>query len=346
MSDPDIPVLRELGVRLPVLAAPMAGGPSTPQLVTAAWNAGSLGFLAAGYKSAGDLEAQAKSVAEGGAAFGVNLFVPNAVPVSADDYRRYARALAAEAAPYGIDLETVPLTEDDDAWADKIDVVLAARPALVTTTFGIPSAGAVRALQDAGITVGMTVTSAAEAQRAAEANADLLVVQASAAGGHSGTMSPDRIPEQTDLAELVRSVRAVAALPVIAAGGIATSDDVSRVLAAGAGGVAVGTVLLRTAESGASATHRSALVDPAFDRTVVTRSFTGRPARGLANRWTETHEDEAPLGYPAIHHLTTALRRAAAAAGDPHRVHLWAGTGWRAAREEPVAQSLRRLAGS
>src|SRR6202012_1917330 len=136
-----------------------------------------------------------------------------------DDYRRYARALAAEAAPYGIDLEEVPLTEDDDAWADKIDVVLAARPALVTTTFGIPPAGAVRAMQDAGITVGMTVTSAAETERATEANADLLVVQASAAGGHSGTMSPERLPEQTDLADLVRSVRAVAPLPVIAAGG-------------------------------------------------------------------------------------------------------------------------------
>ncbi|HEX3713543.1 MAG TPA: nitronate monooxygenase [Trebonia sp.] len=344
MSDPDIPVLRELGVRLPVLAAPMAGGPSTPELVTAAWNAGSLGFLAAGYKSASDLEAQAKSVAADGAAFGVNLFVPSTVPVSADDYRRYARALAAEAAPYGIDLESVPLTEDDDAWADKLDVVLAARPAVVTTTFGIPAAGDVRALRAAGITVGMTVTSAAEAQRAAAAGADLLVVQGSAAGGHSGTMTPGRLPEQTDLAGLAGRTRAVTALPVIAAGGIATSADVSRVLAAGADAVAVGTVLLRTGESGASATHRAALVDPAFDHTVVTRSFTGRPARALANQWTASHEDEAPLGYPAIHHLTTALRRAAAAAGDPHRVHLWAGTGWRGAREEPVAQALGRLA--
>jgi nitronate monooxygenase len=196
MAGPEIPVLRELGVRLPVLAAPMAGGPSTPQLVTAAWNAGSLGFLAAGYKSPGDLEAQVKSVAGVRAAFGVNLFVPSTVPVSADDYQRYARALAAEAAPYGIDLEAVPLTEDDDAWADKIDVVLAARPALVTTTFGIPPAGVVRALHAAGIAVGMTVTSAAEAQRAAEADADLLVVQASAAGGHSGTMSLSGFPSR------------------------------------------------------------------------------------------------------------------------------------------------------
>ena len=346
MAYPDIALLRDLGVRLPVLAAPMAGGPSTPQLVTSAWDAGSIGFLAAGYKSASDLEAQAKAVAGSGAAFGVNLFVPNTVPISAEDYRRYARALAAEAAAYGIDLEAVPLTEDDDGWADKIDVVLTARPALVTTTFGIPPADAVRALRQAGTPVGMTVTSAAEAQRATEAGADVLVVQGSSAGGHSGTMSPGRLPAPTELAELVRRTRAVTELPVIAAGGIATSDDVSRVLAAGAGAVAVGTALLRTEESGASATHRAALTDLAFDRTVVTRSFTGRPARALANRWTDTHEDEAPLGYPAVHHLTSALRRAAVTAGDPHRVHLWAGTGWRSAREEPAAQALHRLAGA
>jgi NAD(P)H-dependent flavin oxidoreductase YrpB (nitropropane dioxygenase family) len=344
MPYPDIALLRELGVQLPVIAAPMAGGPSTPQLVTSAWDAGSLGFLAGGYKSAADLEAQAKAVAGSGAAFGVNLFVPNTVPVSAEDYRRYARALAPEAAAYGIDLETVPLTEDDDAWTGKIDVVLAARPAIVTTTFGLPPGAAVGALHQAGVPVGITVTSGEEAKRAVEAGADVLVVQASAAGGHSGTMTPERLPEQVDLAELVRRVRAVSTLPVIAAGGIGTSGDVARALAAGAGAVAAGTALLRTAESGASATHRAALADPAFDRTVVTRSFTGRPARALANRWTAGYEDQAPLGYPAIHHLTAALRRAAAAAGHPDRVHLWAGTGWRDAREEPVAQALGRLA--
>jgi NAD(P)H-dependent flavin oxidoreductase YrpB (nitropropane dioxygenase family) len=344
MVPPDIPWLRELGVRLPVMAAPMAGGPSTPQLVISAWNAGALGFLAAGYKSASDLEAQVTAVASAGAAFGVNLFAPGVVPVSAGDYQRYAAAIAAEAAAYGIDLAAVPLTEDDDAWADKIDVVLAACPAVVTTTFAIPPADDVSRLRRAGIIVGMTVTSADEARGAAEAGADLLVVQGSEAGAHYGTMTPDRLPAPVGLDDLVRGVRAVCDLPLIAAGGIASSGDVAKVVAAGAGAVAVGTVLLRTRESGASATHRAALADPAFDRTVVTRSFTGRPARGLANRWTDRYDGAAPLGYPALHHLTIGLRRAAAAAGDPQRLHLWAGTGWRAAREEPAAQTLHRLA--
>ena len=131
---------------------------------------------------------------------------------------------------------------------------------------------------------------------------------------------------------------------MIAAGGIATSDDVSRCSPPGRARWPSAPCCSAPEKAAPPPTHRAALADPAFDRTVVTRSFTGRPARALANRWTASHEDEAPLGYPAIHHLTTALRRAAAAAGDPHRVHLWAGTGWRGAREEPVAQALGRLA--
>jgi NAD(P)H-dependent flavin oxidoreductase YrpB (nitropropane dioxygenase family) len=343
VPDLGIALLSELGLRLPVLAAPMAGGPSTPELVAAAWAAGSLGFLAGGYKSAAALEDQLKAVSGTGAACGVNLFAPNPVPIAPGEYRRYAAALAAEGAPYGLDLTAVPLTEDDDAWADKIDLLVAARPALVTTTFGLPPAESRRRLQRAGVPLGITVTSAAEARLAADAGADLLVVQASAAGGHSGTMTPGQPVGQAGLADLVREISTATTLPVIAAGGIAGRDDVAAALRAGAGAVAVGTMLLRTTESGTSDTHRAALADPGFDRTVVTRSFTGRPARGLANRWTGAHDGEAPLGYPAVHHLTSGLRRAAAAAGDAQRVHLWAGTGWRSAREEPVKPALERL---
>jgi nitronate monooxygenase len=107
----------------------------------------------------------------------------------------------------------------------------------------------------------------------------------------------------------------------------------------------VGTALLRADESGTSAVHRHALTDPDRRGTVITRAFTGRPARGLRNRFIDDYEGLAPPGYPAVHHLTSPLRRAAAAAGDPEAVHLWAGTGYRSARAEPVANVLGRLAG-
>jgi NAD(P)H-dependent flavin oxidoreductase YrpB (nitropropane dioxygenase family) len=116
------------------------------------------------------------------------------------------------------------------------------------------------------------------------------------------------------------------------------------VIRAGADAVAVGTILLRSDEAGTSATHRAALKDPSRTDTVVTHAFTGRPARALPNAFSNRYSDLAPYGYPALHHLTSGLRKAAAAAGDQDRLHLWAGTGFRQATEEPVATILTRLA--
>ena len=148
----------------------------------------------------------------------------------------------------------------------------------------------------------------------------------------------------TPICELVASVRSAVSLPVIATGGVATADAVAAVIGAGAAAVAVGTVLLRSDKAGTSATHRAALADPARTRTVLTRAFTGRPARGLRNEFTDRYSQLAPDGYPALHYLTSGIRKAAAAAGDPERVHLWAGTGFRQATEEPAAAILTRLA--
>ena len=170
------------------------------------------------------------------------------------------------------------------------------------------------------------------------------MVQGAEAGGHSGCHDPRRPATPTRTVDLVRAVAAALPLPVVATGGVDGPRAVADLLAAGACAVQVGTLLLRTDESGASRTHRDALADPAFDRTVVTHAFTGRPARALHSRFVDRHGDAAPLGYPAVHHLTRGLRRAAAAAGDPHDLHLWAGTGWRSARTGPAADVVRGLA--
>ncbi|MGH8879065.1 MAG: nitronate monooxygenase, partial [Stackebrandtia sp.] len=171
-----------------------------------------------------------------------------------------------------------------------------------------------------------------------------LIVQTSQAGGHSATFTPGRPRRPVPLTEVIAETRHATTLPVIAAGGLATAEDVAGAVAAEAEAVLVGTALLRSDESGASATHRSALADPAFTTTVVTRAFTGRPARALRNRFIDHFGPIAPLGYPAVHHLTGPLRKAATAAGDTGLVHLWAGTGFRRARAEPAARALERLA--
>lgn len=335
-------LLSGLGIDSPVLAAPMSGGPTTPELVVATAEVGSMGFLAGGYLTAAMLGEQVSSVAERLEIFGVNLFAPNPVPVDRDAYLRYRDRLRALAERYDVDLPPEPVEGDDD-WRGKIDVLLERPPAIVSFTFGIPDPAVLADLRRGGSLLAQTVTSASEAVRAAEAGFDALVVQSADAGGHSGTLTPERRPDRPALIDLLGEITGVVGLPCIAAGGVATPEAAAAVIGAGAMAVMVGTALLLAPESGTSATHRSALLGR--DReTVVTRAFSGRPARGLRNRFIDTYDAEAPLGYPAVHQLTIPLRRAAAAAGDPESVNLWAGTGYRDAVERPAADTLRHLA--
>jgi nitronate monooxygenase len=151
-------------------------------------------------------------------------------------------------------------------------------------------------------------------------------------------------PERAPLSDLVSQICGATSRPVVAAGGLATTADIATLLQLGAGAVMVGTVLLRCHESGASAPHKAALAHRSGSETIVTRAFTGRPARAIPNLFTDRYDAIAPLGYPAVHFLTIPVRRAAAAAGDPERINLWAGTGFESARDEPVAETLTRLA--
>lgn len=334
--------LTNLGLEIPVLAAPMAGGATTPAMVIAAAEAGSIGFVPAGYKSADALQADIATVRQASVPFGVNVFAPNPVPISPADYRIYAAQVQKEADRFGVTVPVEP-KDDDDAWDAKIDVLLADPVPAVSFTFGLPDAAVISRLQKQGTVVIQTVTNAEEAALAAAAGVDLLAVQASVAGGHSGTLTPERPLPEVPIGELVRQVTHAVDLPVIAAGGLVTSEAVAAALQAGASAVSVGTVLLLADESGASSTHQAALQDPAFTETVLTRAFTGRPARGLRNTFIDTFESRAPLGYPAVHHLTSPLRKAAAAAGVADDVHLWAGRGYRMARRAPTATILADL---
>ncbi|ASW90660.1 NAD(P)H-dependent flavin oxidoreductase [Mycobacterium marseillense] len=333
----------QFGMSIPLVAAPMSGGPTTPAMVSAAARAGALGLLAAGYKTVEAVEDEIKAVRADGIPFGVNVFAPNPVPVDPQRYRAYASIIAADADQFGLTLPSEPV-EDNDRFDEKIELLLDDPVPMVSFTFGIPSRDVIAALQKAKSVVVQTVTTAEEAAQAHDAGVDMLAVQAAAAGGHSGTLSPLRPVTPVGIVDLVRQVAATVPLPVLATGGLATPAAVAEVIRAGAAAAAVGTVLLRATESGASATHQAALADPAYTETVLTRAFTGRPARGLRNAFIDAHEAEAPPGYPAIHHLTSPLRKAAAAAGQPDYVHLWAGTGFRHATAEPATDILRRLA--
>lgn len=323
----------------------MGGGPTTPALVLAAADAGVFGFLAAGYLTPEALADDIAAVRGRVESFGVNLFVPERGPWSEEErmaVRRYRDRLADDAALAGATLGE-PVWDDDDHWRGKLDLLLNEPVPWVSFTFGAPPESVVEALHDAGTEVAVTVTGPAEADAAEECGADLLVVQSAAAGGHRGTFDQRATPDQAPLPDLLRAVRARTTLPLLGAGGVGTAHDVSAALAAGALAVQVGTALLLADEAGTRPAHRAALQDPAYDATTVTRAFTGRPARGLRNRFIDDHDAEAPPGYPAVHHVTAPLRRHAAAVGDPDLLHLWAGTGHRHATGGPVADLLAAL---
>lgn len=317
-------LLAVLGIDSPVVAAPMAGGPTTPALVQAARDAGSLGFLAAGYKSPSVFADELAAVS---GAFGVNLFAPNPVPVDPAAYASYAERLRPLADRLGAPLPPEP-SNDDDAWQEKV---------------GLPDAASLARMRKAGSLLAQTVTTVEEARLALEAGIDVLVVQGSSAGGHSGTFTPSLPPVERPLVEVVASVKEATDVPIIAGGGVAGADDVRAVLAAGAQLVAVGTLLLLADEAGTSPTYREAVAGPDRGDPVLTRAYSGRPARGLPTEFMAAYEEHAPLGYPAVHHLTSPLRKAAAAAGDPENINLWAGTGYRSARPGPAAEILDSL---
>jgi len=330
-------------VALPVVQAPMAGGASTPELAAAVCEAGGLGFLAAGYRTAGRMRAEIERTrALTSRPFGVNVFLPTADEADPAELDAYARTIEPEARR----LETAlgAPAAGDDGYTDKIMGLLADPPAVVGFTFGLPDPETVRAFRDRGTLVLATVTSAAEAHEVQQASAaDAVCVQGAEAGGHRGSFTNAGL-EGTGLDRLLSEVRAVTRLPLIAAGGISSGADVARALAAGASAAMAGTAFLLCPESGTGETHRRALTDPRFDRTAMTRAFTGRPARGLANRFLAAYSDRAPAAYPQVHHLTAPLRKAAAERGDADTLHLWAGASWQKARAVPAAAVVADLA--
>ena len=323
----------------------MAGGPSTPALVVAAARAGALGFVAGGYKSAqamrADIDAVAGATAE---PFGVNVFVPGQPTSDGAALARYVGDLAAEGRRFGAEVGAATWSDDD--WTAKL-ADLAARPVpVVSFTFGCPDADVVASLRGAGSMVWVTVCDEDEAAVAAASGADLLVVQGTEAGAHRGSFSnePGAGGAGLGLFDLISAVRAVTDLPLVAAGGIMSADAVGAALAAGAVAGQCGTAFLRCPESGAHVAHKAALTDPAFERTAVTRAFSGRPARGLLNDFMRAHQD-APAAYPEINSATRPLRAAAAQAGDVQRMSLWAGEGFRQATDRPVADVIGMLCG-
>jgi nitronate monooxygenase len=337
--------VRLLGIRLPIVAAPMGGGPSTPALVATVSEAGGLGSLAGGYLSPDRLRADIAAVREAtGQPFAVNLFVPTPVEPTGEEVEAALAALEPIREELGLPARpaaTGPWAEDFDA---QLAVVVEERVPVTSFTFGLLPPAAVAALHDAGSLLVGTATTVEEAVALVASGTDLVCAQGSEAGAHRGTFLRAAQESLIGTLALVPQVCDAVDLPVLAAGGIMDGRGVAAALGLGAGAAVLGTAFLRTPEAGTSAPYRRALAAATEASTAVTTAITGRMARGIENRLMRDLRDVGVPPYPVMHTLTAELRRRAAERDEPELMSLWCGQGIHLATELPAAELVRRLA--
>jgi nitronate monooxygenase len=317
------------GLQHPIVQAPLAGGPSTVELAAAVSDAGGLGFLATGYRTADAVREEIRAFrSRSSAPFGVNLFVPRSDPVDESALAAYVETLGPGAGEP---------RWDDDQFDAKVEVVAEEQVPVVSFTFALAPRSALGALRSSE--TWQTVTSVEEARAAAALGVDALVLQGVEAGGHRASFSDDDAEGLSTLA-LLRLVASELDLPLVAAGGISDGPAVAAVLAAGAVAAQLGSAFMLAPEAATNSAHRDALASEGPTR--LTRAFSGRTARGIVNRFMRERGD-APAAYPHIHYATSPLRAAAREQGDADGFNLWAGQTHGLARAEPAAEIVRRL---
>lgn len=311
-----------LGIQHPIIQAPMAGI-TTPEFVAACTEAGLLGSIGAGYLSASDTRSviqQVKALTNG--PFSVNLFVPDNTPFDQEQLRLAYLALQPIGEQLGMPFWKAPLSEPD--FHGQIEVVIDEKPTACSFTFGIPDVESVERLHDAGVLLIGTATTLDEAMAVQQAGLDMVVIQGAEAGGHRGSFHPGG--PLISLDALLAEVREVIQIPIIVAGGIATNERMNELLKKGASAVQIGTVLLATEESGASSAYKQAVLNANSDSTVITDVFSGRPARGICNRFIEQMNESTIAPYPYQNDLTKRIRKEAAVQNNAEFLSLWAGS--------------------
>jgi nitronate monooxygenase len=342
-------LLRRLGVTHPIIQAPMAGGATTPALVAAVCEAGALGFLAGAYQTPAQiLDASRLVRARTSRPFGINLFAPLPTAVPADPGPALRRL-----APYHAELG-LPAPQLSPPAGDPFDelfaVALESGASVFSFTFGIVPDAALDDARARGMVVIGTATTVDEAVRLEAAGVDAVVAQGGEAGAHRGTFAADFAAAMIGTIALVPQVVDAVRVPVIASGGIMDGRGLVAALALGADAVQLGTAFLTCDEAGVPEAYKEAVLSAREDQTRVTRAFSGRPARGIVNRFMLDvddlgHEgDAAILPYPMQNSLTRPLRAAAAQQGRAELLSLWAGQGVRLARRQSAGALVARLA--
>lgn len=277
--------------------------------------------------------------------FNVNLFAGGySTSESNVDAQHMLSLLESIHQELGLPSPTLPPTPKDP-FTEQFESVLDSRPPVFSFTFGIPKLDAIQRLKSRKIVVLGTATTITEARILREAGVDAIVAQGAEAGAHRGTFAGSFEKAMIPTIELVKGITKVVSLPVIASGGIMDGHDIAKALAAGASAVQMGTAFLTCPESGAPDAHKRAILEARNDTIVVTRAFSGRPARGITNAFISKLDgkENAILPFPLQNALTRPMRSAAAKRGDARYLSLWAGKGLTKARSAPAGELVRVL---
>lgn len=321
-----------LGIKYPIIQAGMAGGPTTVQLVSNVSNAGGLGTLGAAYMSPTELRAAIKEIRKRtDKPFAVNLFAAEGDESHVEDGEGQS-ALRIIKDLLGI-LPSAEIAATRNFFNEQFQVVIEEQVPVVSTAFGVLPKDKTLLAKENHIKITTMVTTVHEAKVAEESGVDIVIAQGSDAGGHRGTFDVKVKPEGAMVGtfSLIPQVADAVSIPVAAAGGIMDGRGLVAALALGAQGVQMGTAFLTMKESGAHEVYQKALLESNEESTVITRAFSGRPARGIKNEFIELFQttETRPAQFPYQNSLTKQIRQEAAKQNNPAYMSLWAGQGTR-----------------
>jgi nitronate monooxygenase len=339
---------KQLRMTYPIIQAPLAGGGDTPALVAAVCEAGGLGFIGAAYLTPEQIgEAARKVRAQTSRPFGINLFAPLPIPDPPEDPQPALDCIAPFFAELGLQPPVVPAPARD-SFNEQLIAALESGASVFSFTVGILPEGVIEAIKQRGMFLIGTATTVEEAIALEKARVDAIVTQGSEAGGHRATFGTDFDAGLVGTISLVPQVVDAVTAPVIASGGIMDGRGIAAALSLGASAVQLGTAFLTCEEAGVPEVYKKAILGAREDQTRLTRAFSGRPARGIVNRFmTEVERSDgakAILPFPLQNQLTRPLRNAAANQGRAEFLSLWAGQGVRLARRRAAAQLVEGLA--
>lgn len=323
--------LRRLGLRYPIIQGPFGGGLSTARLVALVSNRGGLGSYGALNLAPEEIGPTVKEIqALTAQPFAVNLWVADhdagGLNLSQSEFDRVYKIFAPYFRELGVDKPELP-EHFHYRFEDQVAALLEARPPVFSFVFGVPSASILAECKRRGIVTLGTVTSIAEARLLDEAGVDLIVATGLEAGGHRPSFLARAEESLMGSFVLTQLVSARVRAPVVCAGGIVDGRGIRAALTLGAQAVQIGTAFLACEESGATDEHRAVLFSDQAQRTLLTRTFSGRLARGVRNRWTDemtSRLSELPP-YPIQSWFASQLKSAAVKAKRTDLVSLWAG---------------------